>query len=856
VDFGRNLTIALAMLGLGAAAILFWQIQTPTFHTILDTSAMLTSGLTALLLWDVGVRSGRSLPLFLSIAFGVLAAGELVHTLIAMQQMSGESLSSAEIRWRAGTWGPTAHIGAIGVGAALLLRDQPRRLAGPFALALILLYLALAVIFQILPRYSDPSFFGISRPTLIAVPLLWAAIAYGYWRQRKDSEVAVAIATGASVLALGHCFMLFSEPQEVPTAIVGVGMVAHFGKVVADLLLLLGLTQIGAADTARRLRAEAELIQLNKDLEQRISERTAVLQATNKGLQEQVGLRRNVEGKLQAQLERLNLLNRVTRSIGERQDLKSIFQIVVRSLEEQLPADFVCILSYEAGALAVEHVGSKSADLARALGMAEHTAIAIDENGLSRCVRGQLVYEPRLAELDFPFPRRLAKAGLGALVISPLMLEKEVVGVLAVARRKPESFSSTDCEFQRQLSEQIALASRHAQLYANLLKAYDDLRLTQAAVVQQERLRALGQMASGIAHDINNAVSPLSLQTAALLERESGLSERMRAYLGTVQRVTNDVAATLARLREFYREREPESAMHSVDLNALVEQTVELTRARWADIPQQRGIAISVRQDLEPQLAPVLGHDSELREALTNLIFNAVDALSQGGEVVLRTRNDGAHVVLEVCDNGVGMDEKTVQRCMEPFFTTKGERGTGLGLAMVLGTAKRHGASVDIDSAPGKGTTLRLIFPQAVAHDGPAATVRTASVPGPMRLLIIDDDPFVLDSMRMVLELDGHTVIQASSGEDGVEAFRAALERSETFFAVITDLGMPRMNGNQVAKAIKAMSPSTPIILLTGWGQRLRMGDEQNGEPDTDISMVLPKPPQLEDLRDALARLH
>lgn len=255
-------------------------------------------------------------------------------------------------------------------------------------------------------------------------------------------------------------------------------------------------------------------------------------------------------------------------------------------------------------------------------------------------------------------------------------------------------------------------------------------------------------------------------------------------------------------------------------------------------------------------MAPVLGHDSELREALTNLIFNAVDALPQGGEIVLRTRNDAAHVLLEVRDSGVGMDEATVQRCMEPFFTTKGERGTGLGLAMVLGTAKRHGAGVDIDSAPGKGTTLRLAFPQAAPQDRPAATARTASSLRPMRLLIIDDDPFVLDSMRMVLELDGHTVIQAGSGEDGVEAFRAAQDRGEAFFAVITDLGMPRMNGNQVAKAIKAMSSSTPIILLTGWGQRLRMGDEQNGDVDADISMVLSKPPQLEDLRDALARLH
>jgi signal transduction histidine kinase/ActR/RegA family two-component response regulator len=718
----------------------------------------------------------------------------------------------------------------------------------------------LAIIFQLLPRYAETFFFGISRPNLLGVPLLWAAVAFGYWRLHKSSQVASAVAAGAVVLAVAHCFMLFSQPADDPTAVIGTGMVAHFGKVVADLLLLLSLTQIGAADTVRRLKAEAELTRINASLEQRVRDRTAALEATNIGLQEQVGLRQAAEHKLHAQLERLNLLNRITRSIGERQDLRSIFQVATRNLEEQLPADFVCILFYDAaaGLLTVGHMGIKSAEMARALGMTERAQIPVGENGLSRCVRGQLVYEPRLRDLNFPFPSRLAKAGLGALVISPLTVEKNTIGVLAVARLQPDSFSSSDCEFQRQLSEQIALAWNHAQLYDNLLKAYEDLRLTQAAVAQQDRLRVLGQMASGIAHDINNAVSPLALHTASLMEREIGLSDRMRAYLGTVQRVTNDVAATIARLREFYREREPESAMHSVDLNAVVRETLELTRARWADMPQQRGLTISARLELDEKLPPVMGHDSELREALTNLIFNAVDALPQGGEILLRTRTAATNpprVVLEVTDNGAGMDERTVQRCMEPFFTTKGERGTGLGLAMVFGTIKRHAANIDIESVPGKGTTMRLEFSQTGPLGGSAPAAETASVPQPMRLLIIDDDPFVLDSMRMVLELDGHTVVLANGGREGVEAFRQARDRNETFAVVITDLGMPHMNGNQVASAVKALSSSTPVILLTGWGQRLRKGDEQAGDTDGNIDMVLPKPPQLDELRAALARL-
>jgi len=281
VDFGKNLAIALVMFGFGAAGILIGQVQSPIFHTILDTSAFLTSGLIALLLWDISKRTDQPLARFLAIAFGVLAAAELVHTLIALERLSWESAAEAEVRWRAGTWGPPAYISAIGVGAALFLRAYPRRLGWVFALALILLYAALFVIFQLLPRYLLPGFLGITRPTLIGVPLLWAAVAFGYWRQERSSQVGLAVAAGAVVMALAHCFMLFSQPADDPTAIVGTGMVAHFGKVVAELLLLLSLTQIGAADTARRLRAEAELIQLNKNLEQRIGERTAELVAAN-----------------------------------------------------------------------------------------------------------------------------------------------------------------------------------------------------------------------------------------------------------------------------------------------------------------------------------------------------------------------------------------------------------------------------------------------------------------------------------------------------------------------------------------------------------------------------------------------
>jgi signal transduction histidine kinase/ActR/RegA family two-component response regulator len=572
--------------------------------------------------------------------------------------------------------------------------------------------------------------------------------------------------------------------------------------------------------------------------------------------------RKLAEGKVQAHLARLELLSHITRAIGERQDLHSIFQVVIRSLEDNLPIDFGCMCFYDQteNALTVINVGIRSGALARELAITEQARIVIDQNGLSQCVRGQLMYEPDVSQAQFPFPQRLARGGLQALVVAPLMVERQVFGVLLAARRQPHSFSSGECEFLRQLSEHVALAAHQVQLYSALQQAYGDLRQTQQAVLQQERLRALGQMTSGIAHDINNALSPVALYTESLLEREPHLSARGREYLETIQRATEDVAHTVSRMREFYRQREPQLTPTEVDFTRLLPQVIDLTRARWSDMPQQQGLVIDMYTDLTPDLPTIRGVESELREALINLIFNAVDAMPTGGTLTLRTRAVAAtpgsardaltHVQVEVCDTGIGMDEETRRRCLEPFFTTKGERGTGLGLAMVYGIVQRHNAELEIESAAGKGTTVRLIFaaPMTAARE-PSLPAARGQAPSRQRILIVDDDPLLLKSLCDTLESDGHLITAADGGQAGIAAFVAAQQRGELFTVVITDLGMPYVDGRMVASAVKTASPTTPVILLTGWGQRLI--DERDVPPHVD--RVLNKPPKLRELRIALA---
>jgi signal transduction histidine kinase/ActR/RegA family two-component response regulator len=387
-----------------------------------------------------------------------------------------------------------------------------------------------------------------------------------------------------------------------------------------------------------------------------------------------------------------------------------------------------------------------------------------------------------------------------------------------------------------------------------LVAAFGQMVESLRDVMQQERLRALGQMASGVAHDINNALSPVALYTDSLLEQEDRLDAPVRNYLQMVQRVVADVTATVSRMNDFSRKRAPQMALAPVNLNDVARQALDLTRARWSNMQQEKGIVIAAKTDLAADLPAAMGIASEIREALTNLIFNASDAMPTDGTLTIRTRAIGGerptHVVLEVSDTGTGMDEETRRRCLEPFFTTKGERGTGLGLAMVYGMIQRHSADIEIDSEKGKGTTIRLIFLARADAAGVTAEAK-AAVPAksPLRLLVVDDDPSILDSMCDVLKLEGHEVVAANGGKEGIEAFRSRLG-SAPFATVITDLSMPHVDGHQVAKAVKEMSPSTPIILLTGWGRKIS-GD---GEIPVNIDCVLAKPPKLAELRAAFER--
>lgn len=382
-----------------------------------------------------------------------------------------------------------------------------------------------------------------------------------------------------------------------------------------------------------------------------------------------------------------------------------------------------------------------------------------------------------------------------------------------------------------------------------LTEALEDLQRAQSRLIEQERLRALGQMASGIAHDFNNALAPILGFTELLLYAPGTLNDRenIQSYLEMINTAARDAASVVHRLREFYREREEIEEFHPVKLPALVEQAVSLTQPKWQRLALADGRRIQVKTQLDA-VPSVLGDPAQLRELLTNLVFNAVDAMPDGGMITLRTYRQHDRAVLEVRDTGTGMTEEVRRRCLEPFFTTKGKEGTGLGLPMVYGIVQRHGGTIAIETQPGQGTAFVVSLPTEPAGQttAPAREPGRVSAGQPLRVLVVDDEPAVQQVTATFLTADGHRVETAGSGTEALAKFQP-----ETFDLVITDQAMPGMSGDQFAAAIRERAPAQRILMLTGFAALM----QARGELPAGVDRLLGKPVTLAGLREAVADL-
>jgi CheY-like chemotaxis protein len=369
------------------------------------------------------------------------------------------------------------------------------------------------------------------------------------------------------------------------------------------------------------------------------------------------------------------------------------------------------------------------------------------------------------------------------------------------------------------------------------------------AMAQSEKLRAVGQMATGIAHDLNQSLmlvaSYSDLARRALLQDPPDLAEA-NDLMATATQAALDGGETVRRLLMSTRAA-PKIDSEPMDLSAVIIDAAQLTAPRWRDAARAEGRNISLHVEAECH-PTVRGSPGQLRELMTNLIFNAVDALPTGGTIRLRVLVEGGHGIVEIADSGEGMSPEVQERIFEPFFTTKGERGTGLGLAMVFGIVEHHGGHIEVRSAPGDGTTFRislpLVNPSAVVEVVPARAA-TSKPARHLRVLVVDDEPMMTKAVVRMLKPSGHLVKEAGSGEEALDKLAA-----QSFDAVVSDMGMGAgMNGWELADAVKTRWPSVRFLLATGWGASIDPIEARG----RGVASVLSKPYQLVDLLDALA---
>jgi signal transduction histidine kinase/CheY-like chemotaxis protein len=444
---------------------------------------------------------------------------------------------------------------------------------------------------------------------------------------------------------------------------------------------------------------------------------------------------------------------------------------------------------------------------------------------------------------------RLARAGFRSALLVPLAVARAAPAALLLVSRQGEAFSNAEIQVITGLTSHLSAALHAQQLSHRLEEAFTELQATQDQLVRAEKLRATGELAAGVAHDFNNVLGAilgrLQLLQRRLVRREL-VDQELSDSLVTMELAAHDGAETVRRLRQFGSGDAPESE-GPVDLSEAMSAAAAFTRTRWRDEAESAGREVRLELRCETGVW-VRGRASELREVFTNLILNALDALPEGGSIVLSARVEGDEAVGIIEDDGVGMSPEVLGRVFDPFFTTKGARGTGLGLSIVYGIVRRMQGHLAVESDPGDGTRVEMRFPLAappVAVPGGAPPrSEPPAVTRQLQVLVVDDEPDVCGLVADICQSLGHCTMVCASGAEALEAYGTG-----GFDIVLSDLGMPGMTGWDLVRALRERDAAIPIVLVTGWGDTV----EESFARKAGVDLVIAKPFTIDDIARALA---
>lgn len=548
-------------------------------------------------------------------------------------------------------------------------------------------------------------------------------------------------------------------------------------------------------------------------------------------------------------IARLQALSEIARAIGSTLDVEGVFRIVGDRLQRLVPYRRIAlnIIRRDSDYFSVRTIDRPAIGEAPVVRLHEPLRVQ-PGSALSQAIHSQHTV------MVLPGGRSVAKNHpayppdenvLSAVV--PIVADKTTLGVFVVSSDATTSFRERDLDLLRDLAAHMAISLKNARVFQDLERAYREIRDAKDRLVRSEKLHSLGELAAGVAHDFNNVLS-------AILGRAQMLSvmlkdEEMLKSIRVIEKAALDGAGTVRRIQEFAKEKS-EGEFVALSLNALVRDAVELSTTRVNEL----GIGIDLQVGLN-EVGTILGNPTEVREVLTNLIYNAIDAMPHGGRLSVRTGANEHRSWFEIEDTGIGMDEETQNKIFDPFFTTKGARGTGLGMSVSYGIVQRHKGEFSVTSARGQGTTIRVEFPAQVDltadFSAPVEQAETSDSfllqdkpVNTVRILVIDDDIAVRDVLADILRTGEHQVVAAATGQEGIELFKGS-----TFDIVFTDLGMPGMDGWEVAHGIKSISPHTPVGLITGWGSTI---DDQQLR-DRGVDLIVSKPFRFNQVLDLVA---
>ena len=428
-----------------------------------------------------------------------------------------------------------------------------------------------------------------------------------------------------------------------------------------------------------------------------------------------------------------------------------------------------------------------------------------------------------------------------SLISAPLTWSGEVIGAITLWSNTGKLFAREDLEVLTIFARQTADAIENAKLFESLEKAYEELSATQEQLIMTEKLKALGEMAGGVAHDFNNVLGSILGRTQLLLQKS--LDVELNRELRIIEEASLKGRRTVQRLQDFTHVSSRKQ-LEKVDINKAILDAIDTTKPAWKDTAQKIGITINLHSD-QADVAMVDGSHEELKEAVCNVILNSVDALPDGGNIWIKTFMEKDKVVLRISDDGIGMDETIKNKLFFPFFTTKGKKGVGMGLAVVYGILFRHQADIAVESSPGKGAVFTFKFNPSQQTP---VEIRPQAAPGRTRalsILLVDDDSSLLEVVSDMIEFLDHKCFKVDSGKAALQILR-----NKEFDLVITDLGMPEVGGWDVAKFCREHHPGIPVILISGWGAQL---DSQDALSKVDA--VLPKPFQMDELKESIEKV-